>query len=144
MKKPFSNAVTAVKAVCIGSLFALGVANADNLPAVQKEILSSGSTSWDGTPYAAYPAGTPEITVVKITIAPHATLPWHTHPMPNAAYVVSGELTVEKKDTGEKKVLTPGQVLPELVGQVHRGTAGNEPVVLIVFYAGAKGLPLSQ
>ena len=144
MKKSFSHAALALRALCIASLFTYGVAHADNQPAVQKEVLSSGGTSWDGTPYAAYPAGAPEITVVKITIAPHATLPWHTHPMPNAAYVVSGELTVEKKDTGEKKVLTPGQVLPELVGQVHRGTAGNEPVVLIVFYAGAKGLPLSQ
>jgi quercetin dioxygenase-like cupin family protein len=71
-------------------------------------------------------------------------LPWHSHPIPNAAYVVSGELTVEKQSTGEKKVLTAGQVLPELVGQVHRGTAGDEPVVLIVFYAGTKGTPLAQ
>jgi quercetin dioxygenase-like cupin family protein len=122
----------------------LGSARADNSTSVQKEVLSSGSTSWDGTPYAAYPAGAPELSVLKITIAPHATLPWHSHPIPNAAYVVSGELTVEKQSTGEKKVLTAGQVLPELVGQVHRGTAGDDPVVLIVFYAGTKGTPLAQ
>ena len=121
-----------------------GAAYADNQPAIQKEVLTSGSTSWDGTPYPAYPAGAPELTVLKITIGAHATLPWHSHPIPNAAYVVSGELTVEKLDTGEKKVLTAGQVLPELVGQVHRGIAGDQPVVLIVFYAGSKGIPLSQ
>jgi len=123
---------------------AFSVARADNTAAVKKEVLSSGSTSWDGTPYTAYPAGAPELSVLKITIAPHATLPWHSHPIPNAAYVVSGQLTVEKQSTGEKKMLTAGQVLPELVGQIHRGTAGDEPVVLIVFYAGAKGAPLSQ
>jgi quercetin dioxygenase-like cupin family protein len=124
--------------------FAVSTAHADSSPSIQKEVLSSGSTSWDGTLYTAYPAGAPELSVLKITIAPHATLPWHSHPIPNAAYVVSGELTVEKQSTGEKKVLTAGQVLPELVGQVHRGTAGDEPVVLIVFYAGTKGTPLAQ
>ena len=134
----------AAAAMLVYGLAALGSAHADNTPAIQKEVLSSGSTSWDGTPYIAYPAGAPELSVLKITIAPHATLPWHSHPIPNAAYVVSGELTVEKQSTGEKKVLTAGQVLPELVGQIHRGTAGDAPVVLIVFYAGTKGTPLSQ
>jgi len=134
----------AVAALLVSGLSALVSAHADNSPSVQKEVLSSGSTSWDGTPYTAYPAGAPELSVLKITIAPHATLPWHSHPIPNAAYVVSGELTVEKQSTGEKKVLTAGQVLPELVGQIHRGTAGDEPVVLIVFYAGTKGTPLAQ
>ena len=111
---------------------------------VKAETLLRSSTSWDGTPYASYPAGSPELTVLKITIPAHTALPWHTHPMPNAAYILSGELVLEKKETGEKKVLTKGQVLPQLVGQLHRGTTGNAPVVLIVFYAGTKGMPLSQ
>lgn len=64
--------------------------------------------------------------------------------MPNAAYVLSGELTVEKKDSGEKKTLSAGQVLPEMVGALHRGLTRDSPAVLIVFYAGAKGMPLSQ
>jgi quercetin dioxygenase-like cupin family protein len=64
--------------------------------------------------------------------------------MPNAAYVLSGEITVEKKSTGEKKLITKGQVLPEMVNALHRGVTGDAPVVLIVFYAGTKGLPLSQ
>jgi quercetin dioxygenase-like cupin family protein len=58
--------------------------------------------------------------------------------------VVSGELTVEKKENGQKKVLKPGQVLPEMVDALHRGTTGDEPVVLIVFYAGVKDMPLSK
>ncbi|MET3107405.1 quercetin dioxygenase-like cupin family protein [Oxalobacteraceae bacterium GrIS 2.11] len=111
---------------------------------VQSEILLRSSSSWDGTPYQAYPGAAPEITVVKITIPPHTELPWHTHPMPNAGYVESGELRVEKKDGGQSKVLTTGQVLPEMVDSAHRGVTGDQGVVLIVFYAGTKGMPLSQ
>ncbi|HEY4072872.1 MAG TPA: cupin domain-containing protein [Herbaspirillum sp.] len=137
-------------AACLGLLLIASMASAGakeaaaELPAVQtKELLRSGA-SWDGVPYTAYPNGAPEITVLQITIAPHSALAWHTHPMPNAAYVLSGELTVEKKSTGEKKLITKGQVLPEMVNELHRGMSGDAPVVLIVFYAGTKGMPLSQ
>lgn len=131
-------------AVCIGSMLSSGLAGAEDQPAVKAETLLRSSSSWDGTPYASYPAGSPELTVLKITIPANTALPWHTHPMPNAAYILSGEIVLEKKETGEKKLLTQGQVLPEVVGQLHRGVTGNAPVVLIVFYAGTKGMPLSQ
>lgn len=111
---------------------------------VQTEFLLRSSASWDGLPYTTYPSGAPELTVLKITIPANTELPWHTHPMPNAAYVLSGELTVEKKQSGEKKLLTAGQALPEMVGELHRGITGNTPAVLIVFYAGTKGMPLSE
>lgn len=144
MKRFFMNRKVIALFLCVGTLFSQGVARADTQPSVQKEVLLQSSSSWDGTPYVSYPAGVPELTVLKLTIPPNTSLAWHTHPIPNAAYVVSGELTVEKKETGEKKVLVPGQVLPEMVGQLHRGTSGEQPVVLIVFYAGTKGTPLSQ
>ena len=111
---------------------------------VQTETLMKSSSSWDGTPYQSYPDAPPELTVSKITIPPHSALPWHTHPMPNAGYVLSGQLTVEKKQTGQIKTLTAGQVLPEMVGGLHRGMTGDEGAVLIVFYAGTKGMPLAQ
>ena len=63
--------------------------------------------------------------------------------MPNAAYIVSGEVTVETQD-GVKRRFVAGEVIPETVDTVHRGTAGGEPAVLLVFYAGVKGMPLSQ
>ena len=102
------------------------------------------TTSWDSVPYAAYPTGQTELTVLRITNAPHTTLPWHTHPMPNAAYVLSGELTVEKADSGLKRQLVAGDVLPETVNSTHRGYTGEQPVVLLVFYAGAQRVPLSR
>jgi quercetin dioxygenase-like cupin family protein len=131
--------------VCGVSLSLLsGAVSAHNQSIVESQTLLRSGASWDGLPYVAYPGGSPELTVVKITIPAHTALPWHTHPMPNAAYVLSGELTVEKKDSGEKKTLSAGQVLPEMVGALHRGLTGESPVVLIVFYAGAKDMPLSQ
>lgn len=110
---------------------------------VQVQSLLKADKSWDGTPYLAYPAGQPELSVVKITIPPHSSLPWHQHQAPNAAYVLTGELTVEKKADGQKRILKQGEVLPEMVDQTHRGTSGAEPVELIVFYAGKADAPLS-
>jgi quercetin dioxygenase-like cupin family protein len=110
---------------------------------VQFEPLMQSTSSWDGTPYKAYPTGQPQLSVVKVTLAPHTTMKWHTHAVPNAGYVLSGEVTVESKD-GAKKHFTAGQVIPETVDIVHRGVSGDQPTVLIVFYAGTPGVPLSQ
>ncbi|MDP5008725.1 MAG: cupin domain-containing protein [Glaciimonas sp.] len=130
----------------VGSLLANSVSAKESpaVPAIQSETLMRSSSSWDGVPYTAYPNAAPELTMLKITIPPHTTMGWHTHPMPNAAYVLSGNLIVEKKGSGETKTLTAGQVLPEMVGDLHRGVTGDTAVVLIVFYAGTKGMPLSQ
>ena len=108
----------------------------------EAQVVLKTSQAWDGSAYAAYPAGRPELTLVRMKIAPHAVLPWHTHPMPNVAYVVAGTLRVEKRGTGETRDLKAGDALPELVGVVHRGVAGDQGVELLVFYAGAQGLPL--
>ena len=111
---------------------------------VSVETLLKAEASWDGTPYERYPAAAPELTVLKIVIPPRTAFPWHRHPMPNAAYVVSGELLVEKRDGGQTIRVVAGDVLPEMVNGVHRGVTGDVPVVLIVFYAGARGLPVSE
>lgn len=107
------------------------------------ETLAQNSSSWDGEPYAQYPIGKPQITVLKITIAPNTTLKWHSHPMPNAGYLLSGELIVEKQD-GTRHHFVAGDTIAETVGSIHRGKTGIHPAVLIVFYAGTPGLPLSH
>jgi quercetin dioxygenase-like cupin family protein len=123
--------------------YAAAVPRSASASPVEVKTLVKATSSWDGKLYNAYPAGQPEITVMKISIAPHTALEWHTHPMPSAAYVLSGDLTVEKRD-GKKKHFVAGQAIADTVGSVHRGIAGSEPVVLIVFYAGTLGLPVSQ
>ncbi|CAB3775143.1 cupin domain-containing protein [Paraburkholderia humisilvae] len=116
---------------------------AEQPASVNVQTLLKTDASWDGARYKSYPSGRPQISVLRIEIPPHTSLPWHTHPMPNAAYVLGGELTVEKPDGGKQRI-TVGQVLPETVGTVHRGVTGDNPVTLIVFYAGSDGLPLSE
>ena len=111
---------------------------------VSTAVLLKARSSWDGVKYKRYPSGPVELTVLKITIPPHTTLPWHKHPMPNAAYVESGELTVEKAEGGKTIRIVAGEVLPEMVNARHRGFTGDTPAVLVVFYAGVEGMPLSQ
>ena len=111
-------------------------------PGVKSEILLQATAAWDNTPYHAYPRGKPEISVRRISIPANAELKWHSHPMPNAAYVLSGEITVEEP-SGIKRHFSAGQVIPESVNHRHRGVVGDEPAVFIAFYAGIKGMPPS-
>jgi mannose-6-phosphate isomerase-like protein (cupin superfamily) len=71
-------------------------------------------------------------------------LVWHTHPVPNVAYIVSGHLTVEDQATGKSAIYRAGEAFAEPVGQVHRGRTGNEAAVVLVTYAGIPGIALSQ
>lgn len=111
---------------------------------IEKEVLLERSESWDGAPYKAYPSGPPQLTLIRLKIPARTQLPWHTHPMPNAAYIVSGELTVEARSSGATRTLKQGQTLAEMVGTEHRGVTGDTPVELLVFYAGTPGMPLSE
>lgn len=128
------------------SLLAL-VATASHAQVVKtarKQVLLQSDHGWNGKPYQSYPDGKPELTVLKITIAPHAALPWHTHAVPNAAYVMSGTLTVHDRDSGKSTTVHAGQAFAETVDDVHRGVnEGDQPVVLLVTYAGAVGVPTS-
>src|SRR4051812_30803963 len=60
-----------------------------------REIVLETTKSWNGKAYAHYPTGQPQLTTIKLTLAPHTVLPWHTHPFPNSVYVLSGTLTSE-------------------------------------------------
>ena len=113
-------------------------------PTLQKQLLLSASSSCDGEPYKSYPQGQPELSIVKIILAPQTQLEWHSHPMPSAAYIVAGELTIERRRDGKKQRFSAGQAVSETVDTFHRGVAGSEPLVLIVFYAGSAGMPLTQ
>lgn len=110
---------------------------------IEKTLLLQSSSSWDGTPYTAYPGAKPELSVLKIKIPANSALGWHTHPIPNAAYVAQGEITIEIQG-GKSKTFKQGEVLPEVVDTVHRGKTGNQPTELVIFYAGSPGIPLQH
>jgi quercetin dioxygenase-like cupin family protein len=109
----------------------------------QRETLLQTTQSWNGEPYTHYPTGQPKLTTLKVTIAPHTSLPWHSHPIPNAVYVLSGTLTLHDRASGKTLVVHQGQAVGESVDDVHRGEAGDEPAVLLITYAGTPGVPTS-
>jgi quercetin dioxygenase-like cupin family protein len=111
--------------------------------AAHREVLLQADTSWNGDAYKHYPKGRPQLTMLKLTLAPHTKLPWHTHPFPNAAYVLSGTLTVHDKIGGKTKVFHQGEAFAETVDDIHRGETGDEPVVLLVTYSGTPGVATS-
>jgi quercetin dioxygenase-like cupin family protein len=129
-------------AAAVGTLTIGAVTMADEGGGSRATVLLKATSSWNGIRYDAYPAGQPELTTVRMTIPANSTLHWHKHLMPNTAYIVSGVLTVEERETGRTSTFHPGQSLAESVNNVHRGVTGKEPVVLIVTYAGAQGQPL--
>lgn len=67
---------------------------------------------------------------------------WHKHPVHSAAYILSGDLTVEKLD-GTSSQFRAGDAILETVDIWHRGRAGGSGVNLIVFYASSPGVPLN-
>jgi quercetin dioxygenase-like cupin family protein len=112
-------------------------------PQIKVEQVLQTTQSWDSSPYTSYPTGQPQVTVLRITIPPNTALHWHRHPIISVGYVLSGHLTLEKRDTGERTILLAGQAVAETVQTTHRGFTTDEPVELIVFYAGQVGLPLT-
>jgi len=115
-----------------------------SIKSVEVTTLAKSSFSWDGQKLPAYPAGEPEITVLKINIPPGTKLALHKHNVINAGVVLAGELTVIT-DKNETLNLKAGDSLVEVVNKWHYGkNETNKPVELIVFYAGAVGLPITS
>ena len=86
-----------------------------------------------------YPQGQPEIKILRIKIPAGVTLPWHYHPVINAAVILDGTLELHLQN-GTKKIYERGDALIEVVNTLHSGKAmGDKDVHLIVFYAGEKG-----
>jgi quercetin dioxygenase-like cupin family protein len=115
--------------------------NAQQVASAHLDVLAKSTSSWNGKPYTAYRKGRPQLIVLKFTIPPNTALPWRFHPIPNAGYVVSGELTIEDKATGKKQTFRAGQAFTESVDDPHRGVSGPEPVVFVVTYADVAGVP---
>jgi quercetin dioxygenase-like cupin family protein len=107
------------------------------------ETLARSLTSWNGDTLPEYPVGRPQITLLKITIPPHYKLHVHNHPVINAGVLLKGELTVvdEKNNILHLKA---GDAIVEVVNTYHYGkNEGDEPVEIIVFYAGAESVPVT-
>lgn len=127
----------------LAAVLFVGCAAAHGTGDVSSVQLVRSTKSWNGRPLPAYPAGTPEITILKITIPPGYTLPVHMHPVINAGVLIKGELTV-KTESGHVLHMKPYDPIVEVVDTWHYGTnEGTEPAEIIVFYAGQKGEPIT-
>ncbi len=106
---------------------------------VRSVPLVKSTESWNGHPLPAYPKGTPEITILRITIPPRYVLPMHMHPCINAGVLLKGQLTVTT-ESGQVLRMKPEDPIVEVVDTWHYGkNEGNEPAEILVFYAGIKG-----
>ena len=96
---------TLLRVTLVITLVQKASARGNHQPPLRKQILLSASSSWDGEPCKCYPPGQPELSVLRIILAPYTQLEWHSHPMPSAAYIVAGELTLERKRDAKKRTL---------------------------------------
>ena len=115
----------------------------DNKKRIEVEQLTKTSVSWNGDALPNYPAGVPEVTILRIKIPAGEKLPMHLHPFINAGILLKGKLTVVTED-GKKFHLNAGEALVELVDKMHYGmNEGKETAEIIVFYAGVKEKPIT-
>lgn len=106
--------------------------------------LVKSSNSWNGDELPHYGEGTPEVTMLRITIPPGESLEPHKHLCINVGLMIKGELTVM---TGSDQTLhlKAGDPIVELVNTWHYGkNTGKKPAEIVVFYAGLKGEPITQ
>jgi len=84
-----------------------------------------------------------EVSIVKVILPPGKSTGWHKHFFPVFAYVLQGTLTVEIEKI--KALQFPvNSSFSEVVNTLHNGVNnGKEDVILIAFFLGEKGKPLS-
>ena len=115
----------------------------DPAPGVRSALGLRTDSSWDGK-QIEYPKGQAEVTGMLIEVDPGQETGWHRHSIPSFAMVIEGELEVTLQD-GRKKHLKAGDLLAEVVDVAHTGrNVGSGVVKLVVFYAGAKGVTLTE
>lgn len=131
-----------VWALCL-ALALVGTGRAQEAEGIQAAVLAKATTSWDGTVLPGYPKGQPEVTILRIKIPPKVKLPLHEHPVINAGVLLRGALTVVTTDHRTLH-LKAGDAIVEVVDKWHYGiNEGDVPAEIVVFYAGAAGLPIT-
>ena len=123
-------------------LLSAGAVQATPKP-VMEELFSSSRTL--GGRVVAYPAGTPEMRIYRITLPAGAKIPLHTHPSPVVVLVEEGALTNVRIVDGVEKtsVVKAGDgFLEGHPGEPHYViNRGNDPVVSLVTFASVEGMP---
>jgi quercetin dioxygenase-like cupin family protein len=128
--------------ICFAFLLSTNVP-AEEVNAVQVDVLAKSSVSWDGSRLPDYPKGAPEVTILRIKIPPGAQLPLHKHQVINAGVLLNGELTVVIEDKRTLH-LKAGDSIVEVVDKWHYGkNEGKVFAEILVFYAGTPDTPIT-
>jgi quercetin dioxygenase-like cupin family protein len=110
---------------------------------VIEELLKANKTLGGQT--VIYPEGTPEMRVYRITLAPGAKIPLHTHPSPVIVYLQKGTLTNVRIVDGEEIIDTIEAESGFLEGSPNEPhyviNNGKIPAVSIVTFASVEGMP---
>jgi len=109
-------------------------------PISSKEILKT-TTTWEGGKIY-YPEEDPEVTGIIIELQEGVDTGFHCHPVPNLAYILSGEIEVEVFE-GPKRIFKKGEAFEEVINTWHRGRALKGPAKILVFYIGEFNVPIT-
>ena len=123
-------------------LLCLGANAQYNQGVVLKPLLKTDTTSIGQK--IVYPDfASDEVSIVKVIIPPGKSTGWHKHVFPVFAYVIQGTLTIEVENHKTMQ-FQAGTSFPEVINTLHNGiNNGKEDIILIAFFMGEKGKPLS-
>jgi quercetin dioxygenase-like cupin family protein len=134
-----------ISVLCLLLLFDNSFAQNSSENSVKSTQILQTKTTWDGVSFQYPETESPEITALHIEFAPGSETTWHRHPVPSLAYILSGELEVTLRESGETKIFREGDAFAEVINTWHYGkNIGDEPVNLVVFYLGEEGLNLTE
>lgn len=131
-----------VSGMAAGLLLIASSALAAPKPSIQ-ELFKANRTP--GARVVAYPKGTPEMRVYRVTIPVGATIPLHTHPSPVVVLVTKGVVTNVRIVDGAEVVslVEPGDgFLEGHPDEPHYVTnKGSETAEAMVTFASVEGMP---
>jgi len=108
-------------------------------PEIQSKLILRSSTTADGTLIQNQAPAHPEVTAYQISIPAGTETGWHIHPVPEYAYILSGELTLTYQN-GIARLFKAGEAFAEAVNMPHNGcNTGSTEVRLMVFITGERG-----
>lgn len=112
-----------------------------NNPEARTNDIFKSTTTWDGQPIV-YPEGTPEVTLVELSIDDGFNTGYHCHPVVSFVHVLKGELQIQLYN-GSKKAFKAGETFAEVIDTWHSGEAINGDVEALIYYVGEKDTPLT-
>ncbi len=129
-----STIVAGALAVCAFSQTPAGSSSAPAAnPAITRTVLQT----------IDIPGSNYQVIQAKVQIAPHSTIPKHTHPGMVSGYILEGDYSI-RLDGQPVKNVAPGESFLIPSGVAHVEMTGDRATTVIAVFAVEKGKPLSS